>query len=234
VFVQAGRATGRVDGGISPLACGDVVTLRSGETLATDAPLDLVAFAVPEALPEDVPTFVRPDRDPRIADSPGGCATDSGAYRRVLLTWLGKNGPYLFHGLNCHRVRMTDSFSHYHPRERGFDELYLVQGVEPGARLYTSTRVETIERPDEVRAEDVADLVDVVEPEIGDLIYVGRGEMHRAVGGVLAQVITVPGFVPGCEIGVDHHLRAISERLGLRGARALPFNVEASEGPVVK
>ena len=47
-------------------------------------------------------------------------------------------------------------------------------------------------------------------------------------------MITVPGFIPGSEIGVDHHLRAINERLGLRGERALPFNAEASEGPVVK
>jgi hypothetical protein len=54
------------------------------------------------------------------------------------------------------------------------------------------------------------------------------------VGGVLAQVVTVPGFKPGFEVGVDHHLRAINERLGLEGAGALPFQEAASEGPLIK
>lgn len=58
--------------------------------------------------------------------------------------------------------------------------------------------------------------------------------MHRGVEGVLAQVITVPGFIPGSEIGVDHHLRAINERLNLEGDEALPYNEEHSDKAVIR
>ena len=61
-----------------------------------------------------------------------------------------------------------------------------------------------------------------------------RGVIHRAVVGVLAQVVTVPGFKPGFEVGVDHHMRAISERLGLEGEDALPLQQSSSVGPVIK
>ena len=54
------------------------------------------------------------------------------------------------------------------------------------------------------------------------------------VGGVLAQVISVPGFRPNAEIGVDHLLLTINRRLGLSGDDALPFNAEASTREVVK
>jgi len=47
-------------------------------------------------------------------------------------------------------------------------------------------------------------------------------------------VITVPGFVPGAEIGLDHHLRAINERLGLVGAEALPLHAAGAERPIVR
>lgn len=233
-FVQRGAAHGIVDAARSELGCGDVVVLRPGEGLALDGPLGLLVFTVPEEPPADVPAFLRPDHDPRIDDSPGGCATQTDAYRRVVLTWLGENGPYPFRALNCHRVRMNDSFSHYHPHDGGFDEMYLVQDVRPGGRLYTSSKVDRIERPHEVTRDELRELVDEVGLDVGDFVWVGRGHMHRAVGGVLAHVITVPGFVPGQEIGVDHHLRAIDERLGLRGSDALPFHADASTGPVVK
>ena len=62
----------------------------------------------------------------------------------------------------------------------------------------------------------------------------GAGRGHYQRSRVLAQVITVPGFRPGAEIGVDHHLRAANERLGLAGDAALPFNAEASLAPVVR
>ena len=130
--------------------------------------------------------------------------------------------------------RDRDSFSHYHPHDGGFDEMYLVQGAPDGAVLHTSRRVARIEQPDSVSIDEVADLVETVPLTAGDLVWVGRGDMHRAVGGAVAHVITVPGFVPGAEIGVDHHLRAIAERLGAAAAEALPFNHEASRGPVVK
>jgi len=47
-------------------------------------------------------------------------------------------------------------------------------------------------------------------------------------------VITVPGFVPLSEIGVDHHLRKINEQLSLTGEKQLPYNTEASVSPVIK
>jgi hypothetical protein len=235
LFVHGGSSTVVVGDVTSAVDIGDVIVQRPGEELAVlTEPIDVLAFSVPDVPEPGIPAFLRPDQDPEITDTPGGCATETGAYRRVVLTWSGKNGPYNFRALNTHRVRMTDSFSHYHPLENGFDELYLVQHVQQGAHLVTSDKVLHIERPESVSPEDVDGLLRVTPLEVGDLVYVGRGEMHRGVGGVLAHVITVPGFVPGCEIGVDHHLRSINERLGLRGARALPYNAEASEGPVVK
>jgi hypothetical protein len=233
-FVQDGLAVGLAGGARSELGRGDLVVLRPEEALALDRPLGLLVFTVPEPIPDGIPAFLRPDHDALLTDTPGGCATRADAYRRVLLTWLGQNGPFQYRALNCHRVRMQDSFSHYHPEVGGFDEMYLVQEVQPGGRLYTSEQVARIEAPETVGRDEVEGLLREVELAVGDLVWVGRGQMHRAVGGVLAQVITVPGFVPGSEIGVDHHLRAIDERLGLSGAAALPFHLEASERAVVK
>jgi ribosomal protein L16 Arg81 hydroxylase len=68
----------------------------------------------------------------------------------------------------------------------------------------------------------------------GDLVYLPRGVAHRGLGAALVQVITVPGFRPGAEIGLDHYLRAIAERLGLDGAESLPFHAAASDAPVVR
>ncbi len=233
-FVQGGAAVASVGEERSDLLIGDLVVLRAGHEFVIDGRLDLVVFDVPTPAPNDVPVFVRPDHDLRITDTPGGCATKGDAYRRVLLTWLDENGPYRWRALNTHRVRMHDSFSHFHPHDGGFDEMYLVQDAPPGARLYTSSKVDRIEQATGVTAAEAVDLVDCTPLTTGDLVWVGRGAMHRAVGGVLAHVITVPGFVPGAEIGLDHHLRALNERLGLSGDAALPFNAEASLGPVVK
>jgi len=202
--------------------------LRAGQALITDQPIGALVFDVPEDLPSDVPPFIRPDWDPRITDTPGGCATERGAYRRILLTWLKRNGPYTFHALNAHRVRIEDSFTHYHPKAGGFDELYLVQMTRPTAKLITSDKASRIETPNSVARAEVADLLDETPLEVGDLVYLPRGLVHRGVGGVLAQVITVPGFVPGSEIGIDHHLRAINERFQLKGHEALPLNLAAS------
>jgi len=166
---------------------------------------------------------VRPDWDPRITDTPGGCATETGAYRRILLTWLPENGPYLSHALNAHRVRITDSFTHYHPVEGGFDELYLVQMVQPGARLLTSDRTAAIEARSVTRA-DAATVFEETPLAVGDLVYLPRGTLHRGLGGVLAQVIAAPGFRPGTEIGVDDDLAALNRELGLTGDSALPVH----------
>jgi hypothetical protein len=238
LFVQRGSGEAAVRAGSleqrSQVTPGDVVVVRPGQALVLSVPLGCLSFSLPESPPATVPTFVRPDWDPKITDTPGGCATESGAYRRILLTWRPENGPYVLHSLNAHRVRITDSFSHYHPRMGGFDEFYLVQMVQPGGRLITSDSVSAIEHPEQVTAEQAATLLRYTQLQVGDLVYLPRGLMHRGIGGVLAQVITVPGFVPGAEIGVDHHLRAIDDRLGLRGIDALPYNQEASTGPVVR
>ncbi|MCZ6598667.1 MAG: hypothetical protein O7B99_13595 [Planctomycetota bacterium] len=236
-FVQRGEALVTVDLGSrtvsSMCTVGDMVLLRPGESLRAAPLLQALAFEIPAELPPHLPTFVRPDWNPRITDTLGGCATEAGAYRRILVTWLEANGPYVFHALNAHRVRIMDSFSHYHPELRGFDELYLVQMVQPEARLLTSDRVEDIVRRT-VEREEAADLIDVHHLSVGDLVFIPRGIMHRGLGGVLAQVITVPGFRPGAEIGLDHHLLAINAKLGLEGDDALPYNVEASAGPIIR
>jgi hypothetical protein len=237
VFVQGGEAQGSVASPVgectSDLAVGDVICLQAGATLQLDAPLQLVAFRLPTAFGDDVPVFVRPDWDPRITDTPGGCATEEGAYRRILLTWLDAVGPYVDHALNAHRVRIADSFTHYHPREGGFDELYLVQMTRPGARLLTATDVEGIEART-LDAQDAAQLFETRELAVGDLVYLPRGTIHRGLGGALVQVITVPGFRPGAEIGVDHHLSALNEALGLRGEAALPLHAAGAAGPIVR
>lgn len=241
-FVQAGEAPavvldagGRAAAGAEPaLTVGDVVLLRPGARLAAEGRLAAVVYTVPEPFPAALPPFVRPDWDARITDTPGGCAEETGAYRRILLTWLESVGPYVYHALNCHRVRIEDSFSHYHPVDGGFDEFYLVQMTRPGAVLYTSDGTPRIEDPDAVTRAEAPRLFEKHVLEVGDLVYLPRGTVHRGLGGVLAQVITAPGFRPGAEIGVDHHLRAINERLGLTGAAALPYREASSAGAVIK
>lgn len=216
------------------LHVGDIAVLRPGERLTAEPAIAALVFDVPGTPGDGVPAAIRPDWDPDITDVPGGCATETGAYRRILLTWLNDNGPYTFHGLNAHRVRITDSFTHYHPVDTGFDEFYLVQMSNDEDRLLTSYHAAAIESPETMTAELAGQLFEVHDVRAGDLIYLPRGVIHRGLGGVLAQVITVPGFRPGAEIGVDHHLLAINERLGLEGDDALPYNVEASTEAVVR
>lgn len=236
IFITRGDTKARIEssGAESEVTAGNLLWLRPGERLSLEASCSMVVFEVPGELHEALPSFIRPDHDPLITDTPGGCAEEESAYRRILVTWLAENGPYTFDGLNAHRVRMWNSFSHYHPPEGGFDELYIVEDVAEGGRIYTSQQRERIEAPEEVDIATAGELFHIIEPMIGDLIYIPRGVIHRAVGGVLAQVITLPGFKPGFEIGVDHHLRAINERLGLVGEAALPFQEDASHAPLVK
>ncbi|MDP6538761.1 MAG: hypothetical protein QF903_09415 [Planctomycetota bacterium] len=239
-FVQAGEGEGTLiaaEAGVSVtsgLTVGDIVLVRAGERLRAAGGLAALVFTVPVEPPADLPGFVRPDWDPRITDQPGGCAEETGAYRRILLTWKEEVGPFVYHALNAHRVRISDSFTHYHPVDGGFDEFYLVQMVQPGARLLTSDRVERIESPAGVSGEELEGLLHASSPSTGDLIYMPRGTIHRGLGGVLAQVITVPGFRPGAEVGVDHHLRAIAELFGLEGDPRLPYHEAASSSAVIK
>jgi hypothetical protein len=214
---------------------GDVLLLRAGERwdLEGDGALSLLAFTLPDSLPAHLPSIVRPDWDPKITDTPGGCATEGDAYRRILLTWKPAVGPYILHSLNAHRVRIKNSFSHYHPVVGGFDEFYLVQQAPPGARLLTSSNVAAIEARN-VDRDQAKTLMQSRELHVGDFVYLPRGTMHRGLGGALVQVISVPGFVPKSEIGVDHHLWAINKQLGLRGDAALPFHVTAARIKVVK
>jgi hypothetical protein len=235
VFVQGGEALVTVERGGAiercdpPLTTGDVILLRPGESAVSGGDLSALAFRVPAALPAELPCFVRPDWDANITDTPGGCAEETGAYRRILLTWLTTNGPYVYHALNAHRVRISDSFTHYHPRDGGFAELYLVQMAGPEARLLTSEHVAAIEAQD-VDAERAAELFESRALAAGDLVYLPRGIAHRGLGGALVQVITLPGFRPGAEIGLDHHLRAIAERVDV----PVPFHAAASASPVVR
>lgn len=216
------------------LHVGDIAVLRPGERLTAAPAIAALVFDVPDAPADTLPAAIRPDWDPDITDVPGGCATETGAYRRILLTWLKENGPYTYHGLNAHRVRITDSFTHYHPVDTGFDEFYLVQMSNDNDQLLTSYHASDIESPQTMTPELAQQLFDVHDVRAGDLIYLPRGVIHRGLGGVLAQVITVPGFRPGAEIGVDHHLLAINQQLGLEGEDALPYNVEASTEAIVR
>ena len=219
---------------VSKVIVGDIIILHKGDRLHSDKEMGFLVYQVPHKPQRELPGFIRPDWDPKITDVPGGCATEIEAYRRILLTWREEVGPYIYHALNAHRVRITDSFSHYHPKEGGFDEFYLVQMVEPGAKLIFSEKTEFITRPDVVKKTQVNKLIQEQELEVGDLVYLPRGVVHRGYGGVLAQVITVPGFIPGSEIGVDHHLRAINERFNLSDNEALPYHLESSVEPIIR
>lgn len=233
VFVQGGSATARIErtGAAadptpprSELGLGDLVLLRPGEGLRADAPLDLLSFALAAPLPDALPPFLRPDHDPRITDTPGGCATEAGAYRRVALTWDERNGSYLYRGLNAHRVRIRDSFTHYHPVAGGFDELYLVQDALPGAELIVGERLAGLLDPSALAPAAAAGLLRRIPVRAGDLVHLPRGTVHRGHGGILAQVIALPGFVPGAEIGVDDAIRTVNARFGLE----LPWHAEGA------
>ena len=226
LFVQSAAADAQleIDGQSSAATVGDVALLRRGQSARAQGEVGALVFSVPVELAAEIPRMVRPDWDPLLTDTPGGCAEETGAYRRILLTWQRRNGPYNWRALNAHRVRISDSFTHYHPLETGFDEFYLVQMVQPGARILTSPHIEQILDPMSVTAEQAAGLLTSTELQVGDLVYLPRGTVHRGVGGVLAQVITVPGFRPGAEIGVDRHLAAINRNLGLAGDDALPYH----------
>lgn len=233
-FMQTGGGTATINGESSKVSVGDIINLPPDAEMKTDSLVDLLVFDIPEAPTAEIPVFIRPDWDPNITDTPGGCATETNAYRRILLTWEDKNGPYLYHALNAHRVRIMNSFTHYHPLEGGFDEFYLVQMAQPRARIITSEQVDLITQPESVEKEDVPGLLQETPLKVGDLVYLPRGVAHRGIDGVLAQVITVPGFVPGSEIGVDHHLKAICDHLSLEGADRLPYNEDAAETVVIK
>lgn len=235
LFVQKGGGTATLSSEISSkISVGDIILLDPEISVRVDSLIDVLAFTVPESPSYTIPRFVRPDWDMNITDIPGGCATETNAYRRILLTWLGHVGHYLFKSLNAHRVRITDSFTHYHPEEGGFDEFYLVQMVQPGAAIITGNRYDLIEDPERVDEDVAKTLLQKTELAVGDLIYLPRGVVHRGIGGVLAQVITVPGFIPGAEIGVDHHLKKINQRLGLKGEDALPYYAQAADTIMIK
>lgn len=231
-FIQDGecRATvTKASPSRSELRVGDIVVLRAGEALTCDAPMSSLCFDIPTPPPGSIPTFVRPDFDPLITDKPGGCAEEEDAYRRILLTWQGKVGPYLYHAINAHRVRILDSFTHYHPAEGGFDEFYLVQEAPPGAELIVSEHLDVIQGIAAVTRDDIPNLLRRIPLTAGDLVYLPRTVVHRGLGGAVVQVITVPGFVPGAEIGVDGDLERLNQTFGLVAPEALPVH----ESPTV-
>jgi len=235
LFVQEGDPNISLSSGqTSKTTVGDIIILDKGVSMEADSLMSVLEFKVPDSPADSIPKLIRPDWDMNITDVPGGCATERNAYRRILLTWKQEVGHYLYHALNAHRVRIMDSFSHYHPKEGGFDEFYLVQMALPEARIITSSLVEKIENPQSIKLEEAQSLLQSDKVKVGDLIYLPRGTMHRGLGGVLAQVITVPGFIPGSEIGVDHHLRAINEHLALDKKNGIPYNVKASKMAIVK
>lgn len=235
LFVQRGSGTATLTSkDTSRIWQGDVILLQPGVEIRTDSLIDYLSFSTPEVAPASLPAFIRPDWDPDITDTPGGCATETGAYRRILLTWLEEVGPYIFHSINAHRVRIMDSFTHYHPKNGGFDEFYLVQMAMPGAHLLVSDRTSLIEDYESMEEHQVAGLLEEISLKEGDLVYLPRGLIHRGMDGVLAQVITIPGFKPGSEIGVDYYLRKINQRFQLNGPDSLPYHYAASSEVLIK
>ena len=159
----------------SEIGGGDIILLPPHSAMAAHDDLGFLVFETPVPFPDNLPTFIRPDWDEKITDTPGGCATETGAYRRILLTWMERNGPYIYHALNAHRVRITDSFSHYHPANGGFDEFYFVQMVQPKGRIIVSKYTDRIEDPTSVTLAIAAHLLETHDLEVGDLVYIPRG-----------------------------------------------------------
>ncbi len=232
LFIQDGGGTMDLNGhASSKFSVGDIVAIRPSDQVYADSAFSALVISTPDEFPNEIPTFIRPDWDPNITDIPGGCATETNAYRRILLTWKSSVGKYVYHSVNAHRVRIMDSFTHYHPVVGGFDEFYLVQMAAPSATLLTSQQVPIIENNEEADESEMENIIQSHPLKVGDFIYLPRGVLHRGLGNALVQVITVPGFVPGGEIGVDHHLLSINNRF--RSLR-LPYNKEASIKAIVK
>lgn len=224
LFVQNGGGRVALDGEGASFGRGDVILLRAGGELVFEPPAGVLMFTQPEPLPEALPWILRPDSDADIADTPGGCATAYDAYRRIVLTWDEANGPYVHRGLNAHRVNVTDSFAHYHPEAGGFDELYLVQGAGPKAGLWVGEELAPFLDPEGVPKESLESFLRWIPLRTGDLVHIPRGVVHRGVGGVLAHVIALPGFVPGGEVAVDDAIRRIAERLKPTHSFARPWH----------
>lgn len=232
LFIQQGGGTVDLNGhASSKFSVGDIIAMRPADQIYADSVFSALVISTPDEFSRGIPPFIRPDWDPNITDIPGGCATETNAYRRILLTWKSSVGKYVYHSVNAHRVRLMDSFSHYHPVEGGFDEFYLVQMAAPTARLLTSRYVQKIENNEGVDASEVENLIQSHSLKVGDFVYLPRGVMHRGLGNALVQVITVPGFIPGAEIGLDHHLLSMNNRFK---SLTLPYNKEASTKAIVK
>ena len=231
-FIQSEMGQVVVDGGATTTSVqrGDLLQIPPASTLQTASPISAIVFRLPGPLSRGIPGLISPDNDPRITDTPGGCAEEEDAYRRICLTWLSERGPYVSHDLNAHRVRITDSFTHFHPPQGGFDEFYLVQSSREGATLLTSNKTALIQHPASVTAHAAETLLSWTPLHAGDLIYLPRGVVHRGLGGAVIHVVAVPGFRPGAEIGVDHHLEDISKRTGV----AVPRNAASTVGPKTK
>ena len=225
-FVQSGEGTASGGSWTSPFGVGDLFRLDKGmDPVLLDPPANLLIFGLPH--PEwpirlYSPILIRPDWDEKITNTPGGCAAEEEAYRRILLTWQESNGPYLSHQINAHRVRIRDSFTHYHPVDGGFDEFYLVQEAPPGARLIVGEDLQGILDASELSREEAGKLLREIPLRKGDLVYLPRGVAHRGVGGAVVQVIAVPGFIPGAEIPLDDAIRTINERFDFGPGEALP------------
>ena len=233
-FVQTGAGTVSINKTQSEFSVGDLYCLAEGEQIQFQPAAGILFFTLPEPFSKSPPPIIRPDWDENITDMPGGCATEGDAYRRILLTWQEKNGPYLSHQINAHRVRIHDSFTHYHPQVGGFDEFYLVQEAPSGARLIVNENLNSILHPEELTARQIPTLLREIPLKVNQLIYLPRGTIHRGLGGAVVQVITTPGFIPGAEIGVDKNLAAINKQFGLRGSRALPVHLGPHFVQVIK
>ncbi len=240
-FVQRGDCRAEVGGRGSlettPLRVGDLLALKPGGEVVLDRPVDLVVFTIAEPLASTVPSVIRPDFDPALTDSPGGCATDPGAYRRLLLTWDPQRGPYVNRGFNCHRVRIDDSFTHYHPVDGGWDEIYLVQEAPAGAELLVCRDTARLDREQldsegaRLGEDDLDGLFESIPLRAGSLVLLPRGLAHRGLGGAVVQVIAVPGFKPGYEIPLDRSIQRLNGRFALTGGRRLPLHLEGVDRP---
>ena len=63
-----------------------------------------------------------------------------------------------------------------------------MQGNLPKGEVVTSGHTDAITHPDDVLPEDVAGLLEVQSLEVGDLVYLPRGTVHRGRGGALEVV----------------------------------------------
>ena len=220
LLVQSGSAHARLGDSESELGAGDLVLVRAGETLVVEGALAGLSLSIQRELPVDLPSWIRFESDPALAQ-PGLRDRGHGlADERALLAWSPEEGPYLCRSINVQRASLASEGAFVHPLAGGFEELILVLEAAPGASIELwplepgafepgalepgSVEPGSVEPAGEpVSAADDARASQRLELQAGELLLVPRGWAHQLRGAGRALWISVPGARPGSSRRVE-------------------------------